>query len=399
MNVSKTVILTLAALSSQNLTAQAKATPNINPYSQTIAPENIKLNKSINIRSLPSTKSITRPETLLSQAHNTPQLISALSTPNLHQIRGILNNSWLGKIVGFSVENNDKFRQIALGTGGELESSLDLNPTLTLLNTLLLVATLLPPVTIGFFWLIRRLVIKELVGEVNKRLTKISKLELSLNKSQNLFTELESHILTAKQSIEFLHQEAKISKSSVEQIEALKSQFLMQLQVIISEAQEAKHQAIQEISQTESIKNTQESKSSERQPAMIADDYLKLGEKEFADGQYNQALATFEKAISLDYASSEAWFKRGNVFVKLQRYADALSSYDRAIAVNPDRFEYWFNRGNVFVRLKRYSEALASYDKALSLQPDNVEIWLNRGILLRKLQRYNEALVSYQQAL
>ena len=172
MNVSKTVILTLAALSSQNLTAQAKATPNINPYSQTIAPENIKLNKSINIRSLPSTKSITRPETLLSQAHNTPQLISALSTPNLHQIRGILNNSWLGKIVGFSVENNDKFRQIALGTGGELESSLDLNPTLTLLNTLLLVATLLPPVTIGFFWLIRRLVIKELVGEVNKRLTK-----------------------------------------------------------------------------------------------------------------------------------------------------------------------------------------------------------------------------------
>merc|ERR1739838_202379 len=123
---------------------------------------------------------------------------------------------------------------------------------------------------------IRRLIIKELVGEVNKRLTKISKLELSLNQSQKLFTELESHIVTAKQSIEFLHQEAKISKSSVEQIETLKSQFLMQLQVIISEAQEAKHQAMQKInspvhSATESIKNTQKSKSSEKQPAMIAD--------------------------------------------------------------------------------------------------------------------------------
>ena len=349
-----------------------------------------------------------QPEILLSQAHNTSKLIATLSTLNLHQIRGILNESWLGKIVEFSAENNYQFRQvadkIALQIDEESETSLNLNPTLTLLNTLLLVATLLPPITLGFFWLIRRLIIKELVGEVNKRLTKISKLELSLNQSQKLFTELESHIVTAKQSIEFLHQEAKISKSSVEQIETLKSQFLMQLQVIISEAQEAKHQAMQKInspvhSATESIKNIQKSKSSEKQPAMIADDYLKLGEKQFSEGQYNQALANFEKAIALNSGLSEAWFKRGNVFVKLQRYPDALAAYDRAIAINSDRFEYWFNRGNVFVRLQRYSEALASYDKALSLKPDYVEIWLNRGILLRKLQRYNEALASYQQAL
>ncbi|MDE5096163.1 MAG: hypothetical protein O4804_18730 [Trichodesmium sp. St11_bin5] len=197
MNLSKTAILTLTALSSQNLATEAKVTPNTNPYFQTTAPENINLTNSINVITVPSTKSISPPEILVSQAYNNLNLKTTLSTPNIHQIKRTLNNSWLGKIVKFSAKNNYQFQQfaeqMALKTDLESEASLNLNPTLTLLNTLLLVATLLPPITIGFFWLIRRLVIKELVGEVNKRLTKISQLELSLNQSQKLFTELESH--------------------------------------------------------------------------------------------------------------------------------------------------------------------------------------------------------------
>ena len=408
MRISKTAVLTLAALSSQNLTAEAKASPNINSYSQINTQETSNFTDSTNISSLPSTQLMSRPEILLSKPLNTPKIVAALSTPNIHQIREILNESWLGKIVEFTAKNSSQFpqvtSQISLQTDGENEVSLNLNPTITILNTLLLVATLFPPVTIGFFWLVRRLIIKELISEVNQRLKKIGELELNLNKSQTLVTELEGHIVAAKKSIEFIDQEAKISKSSVEQIETLKSQFLMQLQVITSEAQEAKYQAIQEInssvnSEIKSIENTQKSKDSDKQITTVADDYLKPGEKLFSEGKYNQALAIFEKAISLNSDLSEAWFSRGNVFVKLQRHAEALTSYDKAISLDSNKFEYWFNRGNVLVRMQSYTEALASYDKALSFKPDNVTIWLNKGILLRKLQRYNEALIAYEQAL
>ena len=174
MSISKTALLTLAALSAQSFTTEAKATPHINPDSQLTVPETSNFSDHIIVSSLPSMGSISRPEMFVSQAPDNPKIMASFSTPNLNQIRGVLNNSWLGKILAVTAENSPQVRevanQIALRSDAD-EASLDLNPTLTLLNTLLLVATLLPPVTVGFFWLVRRLVIKELVGEVNKRLT------------------------------------------------------------------------------------------------------------------------------------------------------------------------------------------------------------------------------------
>ncbi|NES98564.1 MAG: tetratricopeptide repeat protein, partial [Desertifilum sp. SIO1I2] len=37
-----------------------------------------------------------------------------------------------------------------------------------------------------------------------------------------------------------------------------------------------------------------------------------------------------------------------------------MASYDRAILHNPHDYEAWFNRGSVLERLQRYEEAIAS---------------------------------------
>ena len=54
----------------------------------------------------------------------------------------------------------------------------------------------------------------------------------------------------------------------------------------------------------------------------------------------------------------------------LKRFEDALASYDKAIALKPDYAEAYNNRGNALKDLKRFEEALASYDKAIALKPD-----------------------------
>ena len=55
---------------------------------------------------------------------------------------------------------------------------------------------------------------------------------------------------------------------------------------------------------------------------------------------------------------------RGNALWQLKRFEEALASFDKALAIKPDFAEAPNNRGNALLELKRAGEALASYDKA-----------------------------------
>src|SRR5262249_28341355 len=75
----------------------------------------------------------------------------------------------------------------------------------------------------------------------------------------------------------------------------------------------------------------------------------------------------------------EAFSNRGNALTELKRFDEALASYDKAIALKPDYAEAFSNRGTALKDLKRLDEALASYDKAIALKPDYADGYMNRG--------------------
>jgi predicted O-linked N-acetylglucosamine transferase (SPINDLY family) len=115
--------------------------------------------------------------------------------------------------------------------------------------------------------------------------------------------------------------------------------------------------------------------------------------------RYDDAIADFDKAISLQPNYSEAFFNRGKSLAELKRYEEACAAYDRALALKPDLAGVWIARGNVSYQLRRYNDALASYDKALTLKPDLVEAWLGCGNVFFELKRYDEAIAAYDRAL
>jgi tetratricopeptide (TPR) repeat protein len=61
---------------------------------------------------------------------------------------------------------------------------------------------------------------------------------------------------------------------------------------------------------------------------------------------------------------------RGIILHELKRFEEALASYRRALTLRPDFAETLSNHGNVLRELKRFEEALTSYDRALTLRPD-----------------------------
>ncbi|MEG4282182.1 tetratricopeptide repeat protein, partial [Microcoleus sp. A006_D1] len=79
---------------------------------------------------------------------------------------------------------------------------------------------------------------------------------------------------------------------------------------------------------------------------------------------------------------AEVWRKRGNEQFKLGNFEEAIASYEKALEVKPDYDVAWFNRGIALRNLGKLEEAIASYDKALEIKPDDHEAWYNRGVAL-----------------
>ncbi len=453
MQFKKVAFLTLAALAAQNLAVEAYGfTNSTSPNTDTPQGE-YQGDRVDNSTPIGHTPSVSAPETQTSKKDsqvNSPvetterwlvadagpefsvaksvEIAAAIPTQNALvnpavDIEAALKETWLAKLVEFSVDRSPQVREavqkIALRTNQNINPEYSLTNTVTLLNALLIVSTLLPGVTIAFFWLVRRLVVRELIADANQKLNGIgimeSELKNSTQLSQKLKDELAAQIAAAKQSVDFITREAELSKSSIEQIEALKSQFLMHLQVVLTEVYQTKSHTEQELAHIPATVRQEAAKSAPQSEAinsksnvvpfqkpqenLIADDHVKQGEAFYLEGRYEEALISFEKAILMNADLDSAWYNRGNVLVKVQRLEEAIACYDQAIGLNRQHYEAWYNRANVLMRLQRYEEAIAAYDQAIAIKPNNYILWHNRATGMGKLQRYQEAIASYDQAL
>jgi tetratricopeptide (TPR) repeat protein len=116
-------------------------------------------------------------------------------------------------------------------------------------------------------------------------------------------------------------------------------------------------------------------------------------------GRLEEAIASYDQALEFKPDYHEAWNNRGIALRNLGRFEQAIASYDRALEFKPDKHEAWNNRGNALFNLGRFEQAIASYDQALEFKPDYHEAWYNRGIALGNLGRLAEAIASYDRAL
>ena len=137
----------------------------------------------------------------------------------------------------------------------------------------------------------------------------------------------------------------------------------------------------------------------EFQTAPEAEVALRLGFEAFEQGHFNQAVASFDRALALDPQMVSAWYNRGVTLSSLRRMEEALASYDQVLALDEDYFSAWCNRGSTLFLLGRMEEALTSYDRALALWEYYAYIWHNRGAVLSNLGRHEEAVASFDRAL
>ena len=127
-------------------------------------------------------------------------------------------------------------------------------------------------------------------------------------------------------------------------------------------------------------------------------------------GNYTEAVAAYNHAITLEPMYFEAWNGLADALNRDGQFNDALAASNRSLEINPDYVKGWINRGQILYSIgyryedvahdlvtanALYAEQLAAFEKAIALDPNNAEAWFNEGYALAGMHRFDEAIAAF----
>ena len=135
----------------------------------------------------------------------------------------------------------------------------------------------------------------------------------------------------------------------------------------------------------------------------FARNYLSFGSVFFQRGYFEQAEASFQRALRDDPSSAEALYGLGSVYLNQQKHREAQESFERAIQLRasyPDTLpNAWNNLGLLATREGRTVEAIPFFQEALRLNPDHLVALDNLGNAYRQQKQWEEARNVFTRAL
>jgi tetratricopeptide (TPR) repeat protein len=87
-------------------------------------------------------------------------------------------------------------------------------------------------------------------------------------------------------------------------------------------------------------------------------------------------------------------YEEGNAAYEKQENEKALASYDRAISLDGKNPDFYRGRGRALARLQRQGEAVEACSKALELRPDDAAALIDRGHYYINLKKLDLALAD-----
>jgi tetratricopeptide (TPR) repeat protein len=127
-------------------------------------------------------------------------------------------------------------------------------------------------------------------------------------------------------------------------------------------------------------------------PARQAALYTDRGVAKWRLKQFDEAIADFTKAASLNPDYAPAYNNRGNVYLDMNRAEEAYKDFDRAVALAPDFGAAYSNRANANQKLKRIEAAEKDFRKAVELMPGSAVPLNGRAKIANATAHYYTAL-------
>ena len=124
--------------------------------------------------------------------------------------------------------------------------------------------------------------------------------------------------------------------------------------------------------------------------------YNNLGIIVTKQGNLNQGVEYFKKALTINPVHLEAYNNLGAAYTKQGRLTDAIPVYERALAIKPNHPKTLNNLGIVYAKTERIDDAIHEYRKALSVSPRYIEAHYNLGNAFLKKGSFEDAIAAYK---
>ena len=95
--------------------------------------------------------------------------------------------------------------------------------------------------------------------------------------------------------------------------------------------------------------------------------YNNLGAARMDEGEYDQAILCFDKAIKVRRKFPNAYCNRGTAYSEKGEYDKAVSDFNKAIELNPEFADAYYSRAVACYHMKEYDKAWADVHKAQGL--------------------------------
>jgi tetratricopeptide (TPR) repeat protein len=123
------------------------------------------------------------------------------------------------------------------------------------------------------------------------------------------------------------------------------------------------------------------------------------GEKYYRDGDYDRAIAEYNRCISLKADYAEAYASRGNAYRRKGDVARAIEDYTRAISLKSAYAEVYNYRGFLYARRGELRRAVEDYTQAIRYKSDYADAYFNRAHAHGEMGNWDLSIADYTQVI
>jgi len=116
-------------------------------------------------------------------------------------------------------------------------------------------------------------------------------------------------------------------------------------------------------------------------------------------GEDDLALGEFDKALRINPKYAPVYDNRGRIYDSRGQFDKAIADYNTAISLKPEFVDAYNGRGNVYEKQGDFDRALADFNKAIAINPNYHDAWYNRGNIYKKKGEYAKAIADYDKAI
>ncbi|MEW6359692.1 MAG: protein kinase [Planctomycetota bacterium] len=127
--------------------------------------------------------------------------------------------------------------------------------------------------------------------------------------------------------------------------------------------------------------------------------YQHQGEVCQAEGNREEAIVNFTRAIQLDPDYAMAYYNRGRAYALKGEYHRAIADFTQAVRLNPKNVNAWSLRGDAHMQIADNNRALADYTRAIEIVPDWSVPYLKRAPVHLQRGDYDGAAADYGKAI